>query len=133
MRKILTLILATFYIGSSTGATLHMHYCMGELVKVQLWHKEDTKKCNKCGKGQGKTCSRDCCKDEHKTIKLEKDQKTAETAVHLAQLVAIVVPVSYNVLSQEHAISQIEEYPVSNAPPRSSKVHPHIINCIFRI
>lgn len=132
MKKVLTLILAIFYMGTSTGATFHMHYCMGKLVNVQLWHKEDTKKCNNCEKKEGKTCSRDCCKDEHKTVKLEKDQKASDTTIHLAQQVAIVT-ILYNILPREHTISQVEAYPVSISPPRSSKVHPHIFNCLFRI
>jgi len=57
-----------------------MHYCMGKLAEVQLWHNDNTKKCSKCGNEQGKTCSRDCCKDEHKTVKLEKDQEITENA-----------------------------------------------------
>lgn len=132
MKKFLGLILAILYMGSSTGATLHLHYCMGKLVKVQLWHKEDNK-CSHCGTGAGKLCARSCCKDEHKTVKLEKDQKATENAIHLSDLAAIATPVSYIGVSQVYPVSIIEEYPVSNAPPRSSKVPSHIANCIFRI
>lgn len=134
MKKLLTLLLAVFYMGTSTGATFHMHYCMEKLVEVQLWH-GDAEKCGKCkAKHQhNKQCTKKCCKDEHKTVKLEKDQKMTENTVHLMQLVAVTAPVSYPVLQDIHTFSLAAAYPVSNAPPRSSKVHPHILNCTFRI
>lgn len=132
MKKIITLILAILYMGSSTGATFHMHYCMGKLVNVNLWH-DDAEKCPKCGDMSKVKACKKCCKDEHKTVKLEKDQKAAENTVHFMQLPAITTPVSYFTFTEIRPVTLVEEYPVSNAPPRSSKVHTHILNCTFRI
>lgn len=132
MKKVLTLILAILYMSSSTGATFHMHYCVGKLVEVKLWHK-DVNKCSKCGNKENKKCGKNCCKDEHKTVKLEKDQKTGENAPRFMQFAALAMPVSYVELPQVYTVSLLEEFPVSKAPPRSSKVHTHILNCTFRI
>ncbi|MCF6404630.1 hypothetical protein L3C95_17165 [Chitinophaga filiformis] len=132
MKKFLVLILAILYVGSSTGATFHLHYCMGKLVKVQLWH-EDAKRCSNCGMNKKKQCARKCCRDEHKTVKLEKDQKAAENTVHFMQLVAINSPVFHTGFSEAYPFSVIEEFPLANAPPRSSKVPSRIFNCIFRV
>ncbi len=134
MKKLLTLLLAMFYMGSSTGATFHMHYCMEKLVDIQLWHGE-TEKCGKCEAkhAHNKQCNKKCCKDEHKTVKLEKDQKVAENTVHLMQLVAVTIPVAFPVLQDIQAVSLTAAFPVSNAPPRSSKVSPQILHCTFRI
>lgn len=132
MKRVLAIILAFLYVASSTGATFHVHYCMGKLVQVQLWHAE-AKKCSKCDTDQSKACAKKCCKDEHKTVKLEKDQKAAEYAFHFMQMAALANPVSFFELPPMHALSMVEEYPVSNAPPRSSKIPPHIYNCIFLI
>ncbi|MFY0255545.1 HYC_CC_PP family protein [Chitinophaga sp. 30R24] len=132
MKKFLTLILAVLYMGPSTGATFHMHYCMGKLVGMELWH-VDNNKCSKCGTEAHKICAKKCCKDEHKTVKLEKDQKATEDAVHQMQLIAVATPVSYIGLPQVHFVSVVEAYPICNAPPRSDKVHLHILNCTFRI
>lgn len=132
MKRAITLILAFLYVASSTGATFHMHYCMGKLVEVKLWHAE-AKKCSKCGADQSKAYAKKCCKDEHKTVKLEKDQKAAENVFSFMQMAALATPVSFFELPQVHALSIVEEYPFSNAPPRSSKVPPHIFNCIFLI
>ena len=132
MKKLLTLILAILYMASSTGATFHMHYCMGKLVEVKLWHK-DGQKCSKCGAEPKSACAKKCCKDEHKTIKLEKDQKATENILPFIQLPAIFLPVTYFEQPERCTASLLEEYPVSNAPPRSNKVHTHILNCTFRI
>ena len=133
MKKILTLILAIFYMSSSTGATFHMHYCMGKLMDVELWHADDNK-CSKCVAGHTKACAKQCCKDEHKTVKLEKDQqKSTESAFHFMQLPAATASFSWCELPQVHPFSLIAAYPFSNAPPRSHKVPAHILHCTFRI
>ncbi|SFW83105.1 HYC_CC_PP family protein [Chitinophaga sancti] len=132
MKKIVSLILAFLYVFSSTGATLHMHYCMGKLVDVKLWHVEN-KKCSKCVAVASKVCSKKCCKDAHKIVKLEKDQKAAENAFQFIQLDTVISPISLFKFPWRCAYSLAVEYPISNAPPRSSKVPPHILNSIFRI
>lgn len=132
MKKVFTLLLAILYMGSSTGATFHMHYCKGKLVEVELWHVA-TKKCSQCEVKPCKSCVKKCCKDEHKTVKLEKDQKATENAIYFMQLAAVTTPFSFIELPSVPTISLVEEYPISNAPPRSSKVHTHILNCTFRI
>ncbi|MBW8682997.1 HYC_CC_PP family protein [Chitinophaga rhizophila] len=135
MKKVLALILAVLYMGTSTGATLHMHYCMGELTGVQLWHSEaKAKQCSKCGRtSAGKMRAKKCCKDEHKTVKLEKDQKATENVAHGMQLVAVANPVYYFDSRPVHTTAIAEEYPVTNAPPGGCCVHIHVLNCVFRV
>lgn len=134
MKKLLTLLLAMFYMGTSTGATFHMHYCMEKLVEVQLWHGE-AEKCGKCeAKHQhNEQCTKKCCKDEHKTVKLEKDQKATENQLHFIPAPAMPVPFACAGLAQTQPVSAPEAYPVSNAPPWKGTVHPHILYCTFRI
>ncbi|MBK8522228.1 MAG: hypothetical protein IPL54_15650 [Chitinophagaceae bacterium] len=36
--KFITAILAVLYLGTSSGATIHMHYCMGKLAEWGLGH-----------------------------------------------------------------------------------------------
>lgn len=127
MKKFLALLLFVLYMGSSTGATFRTHYCKGELVEVALGA-DDHDPCGGCEAKKQK----DCCKSEHKTVKLEKDQKAAENALTL-QVAAAVVPVFYKHLFEQFAVPPVEEFPVSNAPPRSSKVRPGILHCTFLI
>ena len=75
MKKILVSIFAVFYLASSVGATVHLHYCMDKFIDWSLLKGGD--KCDKCGmeKDGG------CCKDENKFVKNNVDQKVAEPAV----------------------------------------------------
>ena len=80
MKKVLATILAFVYLSTSMGATIHLHYCMGKLASWGLID-HDSKNCTKCGmvkKTPGShfmAAKMDCCRDEHKQIKTDKDQK----------------------------------------------------------
>jgi len=128
MKKILVSILTVFYLASSVGATVHLHYCMDKLINWSLLN-SDGDKCDKCGmeKDGG------CCKDENKFVKNNVDQKVAEPAVQLTQMAAIATPVDLIYPSEQYFSSLIQEYPISNAPPRSNGVGIYILNSVFRI
>jgi hypothetical protein len=90
MKKFLAVILALAYMTASTGATLHMHYCMGKLADWGLGH-NTSKTCDKCGMEKSGEKDNGCCKDEHKFVKNNTDQKTAETAFQVTQLIAVLL------------------------------------------
>src|SRR6187200_29117 len=126
MKKILVSIFAAFYLASSVGATVHLHYCMDKFINWSLLNGGD--KCNKCGmeKDGG------CCKDENKFVKNNIDQKVAEPAVQLIQMAAVAAPNAFIYSSEHYFSSSIQEYPISNAPPRSNGVGIYILNSVFR-
>src|SRR6187397_1448755 len=127
MKKILVSILAVFYLASTVGATVHLHYCMDKFINWNLLKGED--KCSKCGmeKDGG------CCKDENKFVKNNIDQKVAESAIQLTQMAAIATPVGLIYPSEDYSSSLIQEYPISNTPPRSNGAGIYILNSVFRI
>jgi hypothetical protein len=128
MKKVLVSILAVFYLASSVGATVHLHYCMDKFINWSLLNK-DGDKCDKCGmKKDG-----GCCKDENKFVKNNVDQKVVESAVQLTQMATIATPASLIYLSENYFSSLIQEYPISNAPPRSNGVGICILNSVFRL
>lgn len=94
MKKVLAAILAVLYLGTSTGATVHIHYCMGELADMGLG-KNKSKTCGKCGMEKSDEKDNGCCKDEQKFIKNTTDQKVAETGIQMMQLASNVLPVSF--------------------------------------
>ena len=67
MKRALVSILAFLYLTVSTGATVHLHYCMGELVGASLLT-DDSDTCSHC-KMKKNICKKSCCKDENKVIK----------------------------------------------------------------
>jgi hypothetical protein len=115
MKKILVSILAVFYLASSVGATVHLHYCMDKLINWSLL-KGDGDKCDKCGmkKDDG------CCKDEHKFVKNSDDQKAAESSIEVLQFLTGTAPVSVLNISEFYS-SIVHKYPVSHAPPTSGR------------
>jgi hypothetical protein len=131
MKKFLVTILALIYMFTSTGATVHMHYCMGQLVNWGLWHEQSPSACHYCG--MDKNQKDNCCKDDHKFIKNNNDQKIAETAVTLIQAFSLAETTTFSQFTAPVIASVTETYPLSNAPPRTNATAIHISNCVFLI
>jgi len=132
MKKFIVSILAVLYLGLSTGATVHMHYCMGKLVGSSLWHNEKSDLCSKCG--MKKSISKNkCCKDEHKVVKVIQDQKIADDVYHSVQIESTEFVLNHFIIPETFVSSIIEENPYSNAPPLNYEVPIYIRNCVFRI
>jgi hypothetical protein len=132
MKKLLVAILSFLYISTSSGATLQMHYCMDKLVDWSIGHNDEKNTCNNCGMEKDGKGKNGCCKDEQKQLKIEKDQKTA-AAFELTFSLATAIPVSYSVYNFVGIPSVTEEFPLSNAPPRSPQLAVYIRNRTFRI
>ena len=130
VKKFLVSIIAVLYLGTSMGATVNLHYCMGRLTNWDLSIKE-THTCENCGMVKSTSKKSGCCEDKHHLLQVEKDQK-AESRYQPEAPVAIAVFTTYADFVTPVIASISEEHPVSNAPPRS-KVPLHIRNCIFRI
>src|SRR5579872_2413261 len=84
MKKVLVSILAIVYLATSMGATVHLHYCMGRLVSWGLADRSG-KSCDFCGMQKMGPSSRacvvgmkNCCHEESKQIRNDKDQKTGQ-------------------------------------------------------
>lgn len=132
MKKFIAAILAIIYLGTSSGATVEMHFCMGKLADWSLGHNK-SETCSKCGMEKSDEMDNGCCKDERKFIKNISDQKTVETGFQLLQLIAAALPLAFVELFPVGFPAITEENPVSHAPPRSDGVAVYIRNCIFLI
>jgi hypothetical protein len=132
MKKFIVAILALVYITTSTGATLHMHYCMGQLADWGLGQNK-SKTCGKCGMDKSEEKDNGCCKDEFKLVKNDTDQKASEAGFKLIQLITVALPVSFVEIPSVNFPSVTEENPISHAPPRTGGVAVYIRNCVFLI
>ncbi len=132
MKKFFTAILAVLYLGTSSGATIHMHYCMGKLAD---WSLSDSKSkaCPKCGMEKSHKSDNGCCKDEHRVLKNDSAQKMVENNLQMLQLFSIAVPGSFTELPAIDFSSVIEENPISCAPPRTDGVAMYIFKRSFLI
>lgn len=125
MKKILITILALIYLATTTGATLYMHYCMGEVYAVNLVEKEG---CTKCGMAMNE----DCCKDEFKIIKINDSHQLISNEINFDPSYAyinnyykIFDPVAYHVT--------IPVTTNNNSPPQSQDLSRYILHCVFRL
>ena len=131
VKKFIVTILALVYIGSSTGATVYMHYCMGKLADWGLGHNK-SKTCGQCGMEKNDEKDNGCCKDENKFVKNTADQKIVESQFQLIQI-AVSLPVSFFEIPANDFRSVTEENPISHAPPRSNGIAVYILNRTFLI
>jgi hypothetical protein len=138
MKKFLATILAVIYLSTSMGATMHFHYCMGKLTSWGLINQED-KNCTYCGMpknamaGHSMAVKGGCCKDEHKHIKVDKDQKATESAYKFVSFSLDIEAGNFASLPDSYVASYIAGYPTTNAPPDPDKVPVFLRNRNFRI
>lgn len=124
MKKLVSTILIILYLATSTGATVNIHYCMGEMYSVNLDHSEN---CGKCGmeKGEG-----DCCKDETRLIKVKDSHKPIQQDFSFAPL--YVIAPAYDIAPRSFKLIGEEKIPVSNnSPPDAPSLC--VLHCVFRI
>lgn len=132
MKKFLAFILTIFYLASTTGATVHMHYCMGEMVNKSFWH-NDEKECSRCGMEKTGEDDNGCCKDEQQQFKIDNEHKITETSFHATQQDAVLSPLYFEKPQAFHFIPVNEAHPASNAPPGSGSIPIYKRNGVFLI
>ena len=131
MKRIATFILLIIYFVTSTGATMHYHYCMGEVAGSSIW-KDTEKKCGKCGMEKEESEDNGCCKDERQWIKIENDQKNNKAQPEFSKLEP--GEISFVFLISTFFTSQFCLPPgESKARLRSHEIPTYLLNCVFRI
>ncbi|HQR93163.1 MAG TPA: hypothetical protein PLK14_07845 [Sediminibacterium sp.] len=131
MKKLLVTILALVYLGSSTGAVMHLHYCMGKLAETSFSKNTNTT-CSKCGMTASQKKG-GCCKDETKFVKNEQDQKASLTQFEFQQLAIAFQPLPYFHLSTPELSNQLLIAYASNAPPDIHAPAVYLRVCSFLI
>jgi hypothetical protein len=137
MKKVIASILAVLYLSTSTGATVHFHYCMNRLVGWGLADGE-SKYCETCGMAKKTVmdgCSvgmKDCCHDEHMHFQSDRAQKPAQSWVEwkLTPALAVLPFIGWN---EPVAVTPSQLSPVGNGPPIAVRVPVFLRNSNFRI
>lgn len=132
MKRFLALILTLLYLGSSTGAVIHVHYCMGKLSSWS-WKDPKNRSCEVCGMPKQK--SHGCCKDVQEQIKVSKDHQAPLNDYGLGQFMATQVfyaPVSYET-TLIHPGSPALAFTATSSPPGKENGTVFLRNCVFRI
>jgi hypothetical protein len=138
MKRILTAILAFLYLSTSMGITIHLHYCMGKVISWGLINHE-SRNCAACGMEKengiqdGVSSHKNCCRDEHKTIKAGKDQKATQTEFQFVKLSSDPSMMYVSTLLSSGISSISIQNPRANAPPPISGQSLFLLNRNFRI
>ena len=124
-------ILALVYLGSSTGAVMHLHYCMGKLAETSF-SKNNNATCGKCGM---KTSPKKggCCKDESKFVKNEQDQKASITHFEFQQEAIALLPITGCMVAEAKLSNQLLIAYAPNAPPDIHAPAVYLRVCSFLI
>jgi hypothetical protein len=128
MKKITIILLMLVYGLSSTGATVHLHYCCGKLDDISFSQK--TKK--GCTTSKTAVCKKNCCDNRHIELKLKADQEPAAKWVQsfkLLQAPAILAVSDVTFINRQQPVN---EYP-TGPPLLSPSVPIFIKHCVFRI
>jgi len=131
LKRFFIIILALVYLGSATGTTLRLHYCMGKLADITLWD-TNSKTCTKCGMEKKSSTHDGCCKDEQKQVKLHDDHKLVENFYNGNFLTSVVLTYGFSHDTDINILSYAEKFPVSNAPLQSKRPA-YLRFCVFRI
>lgn len=132
MKRILLTILAVFYLGVSSGATVHFHYCMGKLVNWGL-EKQSRTVCDSCGMPLVTSKKKSCCKDVQQQVKVEKSQKANQVIYKFDQLSAAILQPLLIVNYLPQVPKKINRDAWSNAPPDGQSIPVYLRNCTYRI
>jgi hypothetical protein len=126
MKKLFAAILFLVYGLSSSGMTLHLHYCCGKLKNVQLTPVEK----KHCGTTKQHSVSKPCCNEKEISLKLKGDYDAAKILFAGLQAPVILATIGQSSnFELRHSTSLIPEV---FAPPLLEKDISSLY-CVFRI
>lgn len=132
MKRLLLTILALFYLGMSTGMTVHLHYCMGELVKFGLSAPEQSA-CPYCGMKKKEESKKPCCKDDAAQAKVEQSPKADSQNYQFPLLMPIPAdPMAWKIPVAVWSVASHNAH-LPHTPPEKEPVPVFIRNCTYRI
>jgi hypothetical protein len=131
VKKIVAIFFLVLYGFASIGATVHIHYCMGEYVGTTLSENKNSK-CGKCGMKEDAK-KKGCCKDEHKEFKLKTDHQKCTVAnfAHAISAPVLLAPISYYNFTPQQNRTFV--YTTLHPPPNIQNQRLHLLYGVFLI
>lgn len=126
MKKLLLAIMVILYSFSSSGATVQLHYCCGELKNI-TWGSVEEKDCGM----QQKMGSNPCCETKAVSAK-DQDQNHEYYTVSFGSKILVEPVVFPNQIQLPPVINTFAVEPIVHPSP-SVKSSLFILNCVFRI
>jgi hypothetical protein len=113
MKKLAASLLLVLYFAFSAGATVHLHYCMGEYAGFSFTDNYKNS-CSKCGMDRHEKES-DCCKDVQVTKKISDPHNFISAVFNTA--VPCIEPPTFYLVADENPSAQIHTPVVRGNPP----------------
>ena len=129
MKKAVVTILAVLYVITSTGAIIHIHFCMGKLISWKVNPNERTDICSRCGM----KCKKGCCEEKYQVIKIGNDQKIVNEISISLETPAIILHNFSPDFFYNYSLHSTKDTCSNHAPPLEAYVPIYISNCVFRI
>lgn len=130
MRNILLSLLCSFYLFSSSGAKLAVHYCHGHFQTVTFNAKLDEDSC--CG-SKRQMNKGGCCEDKIIEIKVKEEQKISSATLISFDPKLLFSHYLNTSCKNISSIALSTVSPHAHAPPNLSQVPGYIYNGTFRI
>ncbi|PUZ26986.1 hypothetical protein GA0116948_104254 [Chitinophaga costaii] len=133
MKKALLLLWIIFYLGTASGATVHLHYCMGKIIGWGLREARPSATCPSCG--MHKKPGNNCCGDVPQCTSTEKQDLvvSATSLPFLPDQFSVILPF---ILYHFSPIAlAFHGYSVKNifVRPPGPEMPVFLKNCVFRI
>ncbi len=130
LKQKLAISLCTFYLISVIGVGLSLHFCGGKLAAVSATNAKAI--CKYCKAEPIAQKDDNCCKNTKVDLKV-KDNHQAESGFKLPKLFSVDAffhPAISNIFRQflPPFFSKLE----NKAPPKTTSVALHVMNCVFR-
>lgn len=132
MKRFITILLTFLYVGVSSGNSLYLHYCMGELQGMSL-SQDQGDHCDNCGMLKSRSVKKGCCEEKQQHFKIDKDQKTSSYDFQFNALYPVTLTPKYSDIFPLHSTSISESFPVNQAPPDLTSQPVYLLNQAFRI
>ena len=128
--SVFSLPVALLYFNSSIGATIDLHYCMGEFVSFSLFGKQSDK-CGKCGM-ENHSENLNCCK----SVRLSVDSYDQHLPGQIAHLLPVNLcldqPCSYSFIEPPIPLINLINREIADPPPFPER-SVYLRNCSFLI
>jgi len=132
MKKIAIILLMLLYAGVSSGISLRLHYCMGDLVDA-AWVDKGEVSCGRCGMEQTEGTTKGCCSTEQHQWKADdQDQLAKPYSFGWAPQFEAIVSVFYVPQAVPLTTASVS-YPTANGPPERPRIPLFLLQCNFRI
>ena len=135
MKKALLFLWTVFYLGTACGATVHLHYCMGEMTGWDFCESPKAETCPNCGMETKVQHGKNCCKDVPQCIKAQKQDSviTPTDFTSLPDLLPVTLPYIHTRYTPALAVINFHYGYAGFRGPPGKGAPVFIKNCVFRI